>query len=107
MFVGRVIANVVSTVKWPQLSGLKLLVVQPFELKDLQGLTDRVPGPDSERPHGVVVADTLDAGIGDTVVVAFGHAARVAIAPEIGQGSAPPHPIDAAVVAIVDEIDVS
>ncbi len=35
MFVGRVIGTVWSTVKWPQLAGHKLLVVQPYHLADL------------------------------------------------------------------------
>jgi microcompartment protein CcmK/EutM len=50
--------------------------------------------------------DTLDAGVGDTVVVAFGHAARVAVASELAPGEAPSHPIDAAVVAVVDGLEV-
>ncbi len=106
MFVGRVIGHVWSTVKWPQLEGLKLLIVQPFEHDQLMA-ADGLPDADPSREDGVVVADTLDAGVGDTVVVAFGHAARVAIAPEIARGAKPPHPIDAAVVAVVDAIEVA
>ncbi|MFC1852497.1 EutN/CcmL family microcompartment protein [candidate division CSSED10-310 bacterium] len=49
--------------------------------------------------EGVVVTDRLDAGIGDTVVVAFGKAARIGIGD-------PDMPIEAAVVAIVDEISI-
>ena len=100
MFVGKVVGTVWSTVKWPGLNGLKLLLVKPFELGDLiEGA-----GPRASDADGVVVADTLDAGVGDTDVVAFGHAARVAIAPEIALTDKPPHPIDAAVVAIVDDM---
>lgn len=107
MFVGRVTGTVWSTVKWPRLEGLKLLLVQPFEYAQLEGSGGAPPAADPARPtDGVVVVDTLDAGVGDVVVVAFGHAARVAIAPEVGRGEPPPHPIDAAVVAIVDAIEV-
>ncbi len=146
MFVGKVIGTVWSTVKWPQLQGLKLLVVRPYHLADLSDRSDlpvtlkshpsgAVPtasaanptgGPDSEA---VVCVDLLDAGVGDDVVVAFGHAARVAAQnhdPPSGpqnpgdrknSGSVlpgPPSPasgaivpVDAAVVAIVDSIRVA
>jgi microcompartment protein CcmK/EutM len=113
MFVGRVIGTVWSTVKWPQVQGLKLLLVRPYHLADLMDLTDLaatdacaaanpraatdaraatarpepLPAPEaaaSPSPRGgpdceaVVCVDLLDAGVGDDVVVAFGHAARVA-----------------------------
>ncbi len=94
MFVGRVIGTVWSTVKWPQVQGLKLLLVRPYHLADLAdrpGAAGRDSPPAAEaaaapRPQGgggpdceaVVCVDLLDAGVGDDVVVAFGHAARVA-----------------------------
>ena len=141
MFVGKVIGTVWSTVKWPQLQGVKLLLVRPYHLADLASLGSTPPagpvgdprtpspggGPDCEA---VVCVDLLDAGVGDDVVVAFGHAARVAAQNQIGQagqagqslqtqklrgppkgsaaGASPPVvPIDAAVVAIVDSIRVA
>lgn len=57
MRIGRVIGNVVSTIKDHTHNGLKLMVV---ELMDLNG-----------NPYGpeVVCIDTADAGIGDTVIV--------------------------------------
>ncbi len=121
MFVGRVIGTVWSTVKWPQLSGHKLLVVQPYHLADLLqhekagvapgAAADRSEPPESIAHEAVVCVDLLDAGVGDDVVVAFGHAARVAAQPEQADvaatptGHTPPAavtPIDAAIVAIVD-----
>jgi microcompartment protein CcmK/EutM len=54
----------------------------------------------------VVCADTLDAGPGDDVIVAFGHAARVALSDKLPPGSKPMVPIDAAVVAVVDRVDL-
>jgi microcompartment protein CcmK/EutM len=53
-----------------------------------------------------VCADLLDAGPGDDVLVAFGHAARVAVAGALGPGQKPEAPIDAAVVAIVDRVEL-
>jgi ethanolamine utilization protein EutN len=100
MFLARVVGNVWASVKWPELAGLKLLAVRPYHLSEL-----------SEEGEGVshdlvVCADVLDAGVGDRVVVAYGHAARVALHEVLGEGEQPGFPIDAAVVAVVDRIDV-
>lgn len=118
MFVGKVIGTVWSTVKWPQLAGHKLLVVQPYHLGDLLQQKDAsppLPGPPASVAHeAVVCVDLLDAGVGDDVVVAFGHAARVAAQPHQADlqpsSSGPPSattPIDAAIVAIVDGFGVA
>ena len=37
MFLGKVIGTVWSTVKWPEVEGLKLLLVRPYSLTDLGG----------------------------------------------------------------------
>ena len=37
MFLGRVVGSVWATVKWPELSGLKLLLVRPYTFTDLDG----------------------------------------------------------------------
>jgi ethanolamine utilization protein EutN len=120
MFLGKVIGTVWSTVKWPGVSGLKLLVVRPYHLADLPtGAASPAP-PESHTNHeAVVCVDLLDAGVGDDVVVAFGHAARVA-AKESGEPPAQGEsgsrlkgpnkavvPIDAAIVAIVDAVAVT
>jgi ethanolamine utilization protein EutN len=102
MFLGRVIGTVWSSVKWPELEGLKLLVVRPYSFADLGGAPPQ-PAPDHD---GVVCADVLDAGVGDDVVIAYGHAARVAVAGALAEGQRPPVPIDAAVVAVVDRFSV-
>ncbi|MCA9668758.1 MAG: EutN/CcmL family microcompartment protein [Myxococcales bacterium] len=102
MFVGRVVGTVWSTVKWPEVEGLKLLAVQPYHLDDLAG--DQRPA--SRSSDLVICADTLDAGVGDEVVVAYGHAARVAICPPTTPDGKPSVPVDAAIVAIIDGIDV-
>jgi microcompartment protein CcmK/EutM len=44
----------------------------------------------------------LGAGVGEDVVIAYGHAARVAVSELLPDGAKPNVPIDAAVVAIVD-----
>lgn len=101
MFLGKVVGTVWSTVKWPELSGLKLLLVRPYDLADLRQPVVR------DSHEAVVCADLLDAGVGDDVIIAYGHAARVAAwqathGDDAPPASAPPIPIDAAVVAVVD-----
>jgi len=106
MFLGRVAGSVWSTVKWPQAGGLKLLLVRPYRLGDLAKLA---PGEaDGPEPLDdlVVCADVLDAGPGDDVIVAFGHAARVAVSQVLAAGAKPNVPIDAAVVAVVDRVEL-
>ena len=102
MFLARVVGSVWSTVKWPELGGLKLLMVRPYALGDLTAS----PGPRAPTSELVVCADTLDAGVGDDVVIAYGHAARVAVSQTLGEAERPSVPIDAAVVAVVDRIEV-
>jgi microcompartment protein CcmK/EutM len=115
MFLGRVAGTVWSTVKWPQAQGVKLLLVRPYRLGDLPpGVAAAAPGAAaaagaaaSEPTDDLVVcADTLDAGPGDDVIVAFGHAARVAVSEKLPPGSKPMVPIDAAVVAVVDKVEI-
>ena len=111
MFLGRVAGTVWSTVKWPQAQGLKLLLVRPYRLGDLPpGVATGGDGGDgtaSEPTDDLVVcADILDAGTGDDVIVAFGHAARVALSEKLPPGSKPSVPIDAAVVAVVDRVEI-
>src|SRR6184192_514090 len=88
MFLGKVVGNVWSTKKSPDLEGVRFLIVHPYDL-------DKQPNKSI-----VVVADRLGAGAGETVMCAFGKAARTAIG---NQEMA----IEAAVVAIVDRVDLS
>ena len=140
MFVGKVVGTVWSTVKWPGMTGHKLLLVRPYHLADLllhpqvqsaqaqaqsqsqaQSATGAAgqaaslppkspalpPPPAAIQSEAVVCIDLLDAGVGDDVIVAFGHAARVAAESESKPPtSAPITPIDAAVVAVVDGIHI-
>ena len=109
MFLGKVVGTVWSTVKWPGLTGLKLLLVRPYDLSQLRAVA---PAEAAPLPEAVVCADLMDAGVGDEVVIAYGHAARVAAWEALhGEGAgppdAPPIPIDAAIIAVVDGYQVS
>jgi ethanolamine utilization protein EutN len=88
MFLGKVVGTVWSTKKSPDLEGVRFLIVHPFDL-------DKEPNKSI-----VVVADRLGAGAGETVMCAFGKAARTAIG---NQDMA----IEAAVVGIVDRVDLA
>jgi len=109
MFLGRVAGTVWSTVKWPAARGIKLLLVRPYRLGDLapgaEGRSE-VGEPSEPTDDLVVCADVLDAGPGDDVIVAFGHAARVAMGEKLAAGAKPNVPIDAAVVAVVDRVSL-
>ena len=100
MFLGKVIGYVWSTVKWDELQGVKLLLIKPYHYDELTG---QGRGP---RYDAVVAADVLGAGPGEDVVVAYGHAARVAIEEDLEPQELPHFPVDAAVVAIVDSFYV-
>jgi ethanolamine utilization protein EutN len=108
MFLGRVAGTVWSTVKWPQAQGVKLLLVRPYRVGDVAPRAAGAAGGAPSEPTDdlVVCADTLDAGPGDDVIVAFGHAARVAVSEKLPPGSKPSVPIDAAVVAVVDKVEI-
>jgi ethanolamine utilization protein EutN len=103
VFLAKVIGSVWSSVKWPELGGMKLLLVRPYSLADL-GASDDGTTPAAAAPthDGVVCADVLGAGVGEDVIIAYGHAARVAVSELLPDGAKPSIPIDAAVVAIVD-----
>ena len=88
MLLGRVVAEVVATRKHPSHEGLKLLVVAPL---DLDG---------NQRGAPVLAVDSVDAGVGDQVLLATdGWAATTAI-------DRLQTPIDAAIVGVVDHIEL-
>lgn len=109
MFLARVVGTVWASVKWEGLKGLRLLLVRPYHLDDLVRSGGAV-ADEAEPPRGlhdgVIAADILGAGPGEDVVVAYGHAARVGVEPDLAEGEAPHYPVDAAVVAIVDRFQV-
>ena len=87
MFIGKVIGTVVSTRKERELEGLKFLVVRGL---DLEGK------PTSTL---VVAADAVGAGVGEVVLYASGSSARQTQVTK-------DRPVDATVMAIVDQIEV-
>ncbi len=100
MFLARVVGVVWSTVKWQELEGVKLLLVRPYTL-------DALAGRGEPTSDAVVAADCYGAGPGEDVVVAYGHAARVSLEPDLPEDARPSIPVDAAVVAIVDRFSVN
>lgn len=90
MFLGKVIGSVWATKKTDNLAKLRFLLVHPINLNK------------SPTTDVVVVADILGAGSGETVICAYGHAARKAISPDDPSSLS----IEAAVVGIVDRMDV-
>lgn len=88
MLLGIVKGTAVSTIKYPGLEGLKLLVVQPVNRR-------------LEPVGGVQVAvDVVQAGSGDVCVMVRSREAALAM-PEIKFV-----PVDLALVGVVDQLDV-
>lgn len=86
MIIARILSEVVATHKHPSHEGRKLLLVQPL---DLEG---------GERGEPLIAADSVDAGVGDRVlVVQEGFSAASAVE---RSGA----PIDAAVIGVIDTI---
>ena len=89
MQLGRVVGNVVSTIKAPGLHAFKLLLVAPFG--------EDGPTPDCPPVSPIVAIDLAGAGEGEVVLVATGSAARLPSGAEAA-------PTDAAIVAVVDTV---
>ena len=89
MLIGRVVGQVVSTEKHASHKGRKALLVQPLNLDG------------TNRGDAVIALDSVDAGIGDRVLIATdGFSAMTSV-------GRPQSPIDMAVVGFVDSIDLS
>ncbi len=87
MILGRVIGDVVATSKHPTHEAIKLLLVRET---DAEG---------NERGAPFIAVDTLDAGVGDNILLTLdGWAAMTAVRRRRA-------PIDAAIIAIVDEVE--
>ena len=87
MILGKVIGNVVSTIKLSVYQGYKILIVQPVNNK--------------EEPKGesVLALDTVQAGVGDTVlVIDEGNSSRLIM----NNSTAP---VRTMIVGIVDTIN--
>jgi len=87
MILARIVGTVVATRKDERLVSNKLLVALPMDPRG--------------KPEGsyLVAVDTVDAGVGETVLIVSGSSARMA-------SGMKDCPVDAAVVGIVDTIHV-
>lgn len=90
MQLGKVIGTVVSTSKCPQLIGFKLLIVDR--------LNERLESVGST----LVAVDAVGAGNGEIVILCDGSSARHLFQPEKPDST----PVDAAIVGIVDTVEV-
>ncbi|UCD27996.1 MAG: EutN/CcmL family microcompartment protein [Planctomycetota bacterium] len=86
MFIGKVTGSVVSTQKIESVVGLKLLLVQAYNIKN---------GRLEVTPRTAVAADTLGAGEGEFVLVTQGSSARLT-------DRTKNVPCDAVIVGIID-----
>ena len=88
MILARVVGNVVATQKNDRYEGGRIMVVQPID-------------PDgSERGAELLALDSVDAGVGDTVIVVReGWSASTAASGRPGAA------IDSAIVGVVDTIE--
>ncbi|MCC5912061.1 MAG: EutN/CcmL family microcompartment protein [Clostridiaceae bacterium] len=87
MHLGKVIGTVVATRKDETLTGCKLMAVQPLNV--------------TKQPIGevLIAVDTVGAGISEIIIYTKGTAARYG-------ASKPQSCIDAAIVGIVDHVDI-
>jgi ethanolamine utilization protein EutN len=88
MKLAKVTGTITATVKEGRLVGSKLLMI---DMIDVEGTTLAL---------GDIAVDCMGAGVGDTVLVASGSAARMAD----GQSTLP---IDLSIIAIVDGVRTS
>jgi len=89
MYYAKVIGNVVATMKHEGLSGKKLQVIQPIDLKT------------GEKSGNFLIAlDSTSSGIGDLVGYEDGSEATWAF-------DEPNVPTDATIVAIIDRVNLS
>jgi ethanolamine utilization protein EutN len=87
MLLAKIVGTVVATRKDERLVSSKLLVARPID-----------PSGQPEG-HYLVAVDTVDAGVGETVLIVSGSSARMA-------SGLKDTPVDAAVIGVVDHVDV-
>ncbi|WP_420237786.1 EutN/CcmL family microcompartment protein [Telmatobacter bradus] len=90
MFIAKVIGNVVSTQKNEKFCGMKLLLVQPYVVRD---------GALQISGSSVVAVDSVGAGVGECVLFTQGSSARLT-------PTTKDTPVDAVLVGIVDALEV-
>jgi microcompartment protein CcmK/EutM len=88
MILAKIVGTVVATRKDPRLVSSKLLVARPID-------------PRGKAEGSCLVAvDTVDAGVGETVLIVSGSSARMA-------SGMKDCPVDAVVVGIVDQVEMN
>lgn len=88
MLLARIVGTVVATRKDPRLVSSKLLIARAID-------------PRGKLESATLVAiDTVDAGVGETVLIVSGSSARMA-------AGLKDCPVDAAVIGIVDAVELS
>jgi microcompartment protein CcmK/EutM len=87
MILAKIVGTVVATRKDERLVSNKLLIARPTDPRG--------------KPEGtyLVAVDTVDAGIGETVLIVSGSSARMA-------SGLKDCPVDAAIVGIVDTVQI-
>ncbi len=88
MILAKVVGTVVATRKDERLVSAKLLLARPVS-----------PEGSFEGNH-LVAVDTVDAGVGETVLIVSGSSARMA-------DGLKDTPVDAAIVGIVDTVSMA
>jgi len=87
VLLAKVVGTVVATRKDPRLVASKLLLARPMD-------------PRGKAEGGYLVAvDTVDSGVGDTVLIVSGSSARMA-------SGLKDCPVDAAIVGVIDTIEL-
>jgi microcompartment protein CcmK/EutM len=85
--LAKIVGTVVATRKDPRLVSNKLMVARAID-----------PRGKAEGTY-VVAVDTVDAGVGDTVLIVGGSSARMA-------AGLKDCPVDAAIVGVVDTVEI-
>ena len=87
MIIAKVVGTVVATRKDDRLLSAKLLVSRPID--------------PTGKPEGtyLVAVDTVDAGVGETVLIVSGSSARMA-------SGLKDCPVDAAIIGVIDHIEI-
>ena len=88
MLLAKVVGTVVATRKDPRLISNKLMVVRSVD-----------PRGKAEGQY-LVAVDTVEAGVGETVLVVSGSSARMA-------SGMKDCPVDAAIVGIIDAVEMN
>ena len=88
MLLAKIVGTVVATRKDPRLVGHKLLMARSVDPRG------------KAEGHYLVAIDTVDAGVGETVLIVSGSSARMA-------SGLKDSPVDAAIVGIVDAVEMT